>query len=61
MNAREMILLVGKHGLLRVDEMQFPVVIRDVKCSYGTDRYEVAPVNGRGTQWVNADRVKVGE
>jgi hypothetical protein len=60
MNVKSMAALIGREGLLQVDQLQVPVTIDDVKNSYGTPRYLVAPIAGAGSAWVNADRVKVG-
>lgn len=40
------------------ENLAFPVRILQEKSSYGVRRLLVEPVGGRGTQWVNASRVK---
>jgi hypothetical protein len=56
---KELMKLIGTTALLREGEFLFPVVIEDVKNSYGVSRLEVSPVGGSGSAWVNLDRVKV--
>lgn len=59
MSVKNMARYLDKTGLLRIDEMRFPVRCIDVKMSYGNMRILVEPVNGEGRVWVDASRVRV--
>lgn len=43
---------VGKIGHVFVGGMRVGVVIKDVKVSYGKNRYLVSPIRGTGDVWV---------
>jgi hypothetical protein len=52
---------IDKQGMLGIDGMQFPVVVKDVKQAYGNLRCLVTPVGGGGSTWVDASRLGIGE
>jgi hypothetical protein len=59
MNALEMSLAIGKSGTLRTDGLGVAVVISDAKLAYGNLRYQVTPVSGTGSVWVDSSRVQI--
>ncbi len=59
MTAASMMLKVGRHGLLRVQDLRFEVRVKDVKQHYGAELYLVVPTYGTGEQWVKGDRVQL--
>ena len=61
MTAKQMSVAVGANILYRVGELKFACIVRDAKCSYGTARVEIAPVNGAGSMWVNLSSVEVSK
>ena len=60
MSVREMAKWIDKKGMLGIDGMEFPVIVRDVKQSYGNLRVLVTPVGGDGSTWVDASRLGIG-
>jgi len=53
MTTNEMLPAVGQTAVLRMEDLQIEVTIRDVKTAYGRVRLLVAPITGCGTQWLN--------
>ena len=49
---------IGKRVVIDRDGMQVEVEIINLKVAYGTLKYEVKPISGTGSQWVNADKVE---
>lgn len=43
---------VGKKGTIRLGLLTIEVKITDVKEAYGKTRYQVEPVSGSGSAWV---------
>jgi hypothetical protein len=58
MTARQLHPLLGRLVYLTVNGIDFACVITDAKRSYGRERYQLEPVVGEGTTWVNAGRVR---
>lgn len=60
MTAKEMLAMVGRTGelYLRESGLTIYVQIHDVRTAFGRVDYEVSPLQGSGTTWVSADRVK---
>jgi hypothetical protein len=50
---------IGKLGTLASDKLYFDVRIIDAKLAYGNLRYQVTPVSGTGSVWVDSSRVKI--
>ena len=59
MNALEMSKAIGKQGSLGTDGLRIDVTVSDVKKVYGAIRYQVTPVSGTGSVWVDSSRVKI--
>lgn len=59
MSVKNMARYLDKTGLLRIDDMRFPVRCVDVKIAYGNMRVLVTPINGEGQTWVDASRIRV--
>lgn len=57
---KELMELIGKPGLLRVGDLSHPVKILDAKNVYDRTDVLVAPVGGKGKQWVYLNRVSLG-
>lgn len=49
---------LGKLVYLTVDSIRFCCIVADAKKAYGHDRYQLEPVAGQGSMWVNAQRVE---
>lgn len=61
MTGADMAKIIGREGSLLVSEgFDVEVIITNVKVSYGSLRYEVLPIRGANTGWVDASRVKLG-
>ncbi len=58
MTAAELAKSIGKHGLLRCDDLMVEVEVLDAKSAYGSVRYLVEPVAGFLQQWVDESRIK---
>lgn len=43
---------VGQKALVVLEGLKVEVIIVDVKISYGRERYQVEPVSGEGSKWV---------
>jgi hypothetical protein len=62
MNATQMTKMIGQTGnIFGSGDMRISVRIIDVKVSYGSVRYQVKPVAGCGTAWIDADSIKLYE
>lgn len=48
---------VGKEGFISIGSMAVNVLITDIKVAYGKVRYQVSPVNGYGSTWVQEVRL----
>lgn len=60
--------LIGRQGSLRIpspdrkqEEIEIPVRVLDVRVAFGTPRYKVRPVAGKGEWWVQEGRFQVDE
>lgn len=49
--------LIGKTVLIRLCMFEVPMDVLEQKSAYGHVRILVTPVNGKGEQWVNVDKV----
>lgn len=58
MTARQLHPHLGKLVYLAVDGIRFCCIVADAKKAYGHDRYQLEPVAGEGSMWVNAARVE---
>ena len=58
MNAKQLSENLGKQGLLSISNMQVLVNITDARTVFGRIDYQVSPVNGTGSTWVESNRVK---
>lgn len=43
---------VGKTATISLNGLTVRVMIKDVKLSYGKERYDVTPIAGEGSAWV---------
>lgn len=43
---------VGKKGWIELGGLEVGVEVKDVKNTYGRDRYLVSPISGQGEVWV---------
>ncbi len=48
---KDIMVNVGKHGIIILAGLQVKVKIVDAKKSYGRVRYQVTPVSGSGETW----------
>jgi hypothetical protein len=64
MTALEQQRLIGMQGLLRLQEgsgvIRVRVTIKDAREAFGRLDVLVEPVDGEGTTWVSAERVRMG-
>lgn len=51
MSAARLARLIGLRAWFRVDGLSFPVIIQDVKESWGRTLVEVSPPEGKGLVW----------
>jgi hypothetical protein len=60
MSTSELMQVIGKTGLLAADGLNVSVRIVDARGpNWGRIDYQVTPVSGQGTIWVDANRVKI--
>lgn len=59
MNGTEILTLIGRPADVDLNGMIVRVRISDVKSSYGNIRYQVTPLSGSGSVWVDAGRVQL--
>ena len=58
MSVSQMAKLIGQTGsIFGSGDMMFKVEIVDVKTAYGKIRYEIKPLAGRGTAWIEASSI----
>ena len=59
MSITDMQALIGRKGFLPVEggDMSIMVEVRDIKIAYGRVLYLVKPIEGKGSKWVNSERV----
>lgn len=50
---------IGKNGSIELAGLEVIVTIQDITIAFGNIRYQVTPVKGSKSIWVNADRVKI--
>jgi hypothetical protein len=60
MTVLELALMVGATGVARFGDLSVPVVVSDVRLSFGRTDVLVSPVGGSGNQWVDVTRVTLG-
>lgn len=58
MTAKQLHPHLGKLVYLTVDSIRFCCIVADAKKAYGHERYQLEPVAGEGSMWVNAARVR---
>lgn len=61
MNTSELAKTIGQTGTLSGRRNEFSTTVRiiDAKMSYGRILYQVTPISGTGTVWVDSNRVKI--
>lgn len=42
---------VGKVGTIKLEGLEFSVIIKDYKKAYGKNRFLITPQNGKGVKW----------
>ncbi len=57
MNAKELGANIGKQGLLSISGLQVLVNVTDARTVFGRTDFQVTPVNGVGSTWVESNRV----
>ena len=55
--ATSMIVMVGTQLLVRFESIDVRCTVTDIKSSYGTLRYQVSPLSGFGSQWIQESRI----
>jgi hypothetical protein len=48
---------LGQSVLVRMENLEIPCTVLDVKSSWGKVRLQVTPLNGNGSQWIELERV----
>ena len=62
MSTSDLMKMIGKTGLLAADGFSVLVRITDARGpNWGRIDYQVTPVSGQGSVWVDANRVKIEE
>lgn len=60
MSAKELVKMVGRTGYIAGrGDLDITVRIVDVKTSYGAVRYQVEPIAGRGSAWIDANSIEL--
>lgn len=58
MSVTQMAKMIGQKGhIFGTGDMRISVRIIDVKVSYGQVRYQITPLAGEGTTWINVDSI----
>lgn len=58
MSVSQMAKMIGQAGHIHGSgDMVFQVRITDVKTAYGRLRYQITPLVGTGTAWIDADTI----
>lgn len=57
MTTLDLIKFRGKQGFLGLGKLDVPITVVDSRQAFGRIDLLVQPVNGRGQQWVSADKV----
>ncbi len=57
-HVRESSKYVGKEGVICIGKMCFDVKITDIKMAYGNTRFQVTPIAGEGSVWVEKVTLK---
>jgi len=58
MSMKEAAEMIGKVVHIRFEDITVRCAISDAKYAYGCTRYQVEPMEGSGSQWVDSSRVK---
>ena len=61
MTANEMLPAVGATVMVACEQLSVACVVLDAKMSYGRPRFRVRPMAGAGDQWVELQRLSLGE
>jgi hypothetical protein len=59
MTTVETMQLIGKQSTIFIGGLNIDVIVKDVKQAYGKTRYQVEPVAGRGSVWVESIKLDV--
>ena len=60
MSVSQMAKMIGQNGhIFGAGDMRISVRIVDVKVSYGQVRYQITPLAGDGTAWINVDSIVI--
>ncbi len=57
--AKQMAPAIGETVQVQLEKFTIPMVVLDVKSSWGAIRLEVEPVSGSGRAWISIDRCLV--
>ena len=57
--AQQQMVMVGQHGMLRMESIAVMVHVIDSRYVFGRTDLLVTPVNGKGSQWVERGRVSM--
>lgn len=50
---------VGREGLVRMNELEISVIIRDVRLKLHAVDYLIEPTAGKGQRWIDGHEVRV--
>jgi len=60
MSALELVKMIGRTGYIFArGDIEMAVRITDVKTSYGAVRYQVEPIAGRGSAWIDSHSIEL--
>lgn len=59
MKGTEILKLIGQPADAAINGLTVRVRISDVKTAYGNVRYQVTPLSGSGSVWVDSSRVQL--
>ena len=61
MTAQQMSVVLGTEVEIRCEDLTVTCKVLDMKQAYGKVRYQIEPIRGTGTQWVEAARIVVAK
>lgn len=57
---KELMKIIGKKGKYNIDGFVVDVEVTDAKVVFGRTDYQIKPVCGSGSKWVESSSIKVG-
>ena len=61
MTTQQISVVLGTEVEIRCEDLTVTCKVLDMKQAYGKVRYQIEPIRGTGTQWVEAARIVVAK